>query len=129
MLCFAFCKVAWDRDLMEFAAIGGAGFVGALLVGPPVATLVMVCLRTVGKMTGTSWHGILAPMYAWLGLAALLATAAALAAIALSAFPRWLRWRHAASDPFADEFGLPRGIAPVDPVAVMLRRVGADAFV
>ena len=109
--CGAAVKFALDRDGAELAFLCLATGALALLAGPLIATvsLVGVRLASPGGAGPPDWHAALAPLYFWLLLAALVATAATAIALVKRLIRPWLAWREAARDPFADEFGRAHG--------------------
>lgn len=108
--CLACAKFAWDRDATEFGFLCTATLLLALACGPPAASLILAVARAGGAAQPT-WHGALAPLYAWLALLAVMASCACCAITQHRIIGPYMRWRQLATDPFADEFGLPAGVA------------------
>lgn len=73
-VCVLLFKVAWDRDLHEFGAVGGMLAALCALVAPVTLSLVFVVLRVQGvaAFAGMAWGSVLAPLMLELGIIALL---------------------------------------------------------
>lgn len=104
-------KFVWDRDRAEYGALAAFLSAFALAVGLPIATLVLACLRSAGRISSMSWHAIFAPAYTWCALLILMLTLATLAAFVDKVVTPWVRWRRREADPWAEDFGPPPGAA------------------
>lgn len=104
-------KFLWDRDRAEFGALAGFLSAFAVVIGLPIATLVLACLRSAGRISGMSWHAIFAPAYTWCALLIIALTLLTIAVFLDTVATPWVRWRRREADPWAEDFGPPPGAA------------------
>lgn len=104
-------KFLWDRDRAEFGALAAFLSAFAIAIGLPIATLVLACLRSAGKISGMSWHAIFAPIYTWCAILTIMLTLATIAVCIDKVVTPWVRWRRREADPWAEDFGPPPGAA------------------